>query len=203
MDWLAEYDESGAAWRACRRGDWLLWFAALVPQPFSDNFAQADGTPPSRWWPSARATSSVQGGLLCANGLGVNLATVNQVPAADVAVQASITLSSSGVRCAGLVARYSGPGDSNLYVGEVVGSNGKFTAYILRNVGGTWKQLSSKSLGSGTGLLLFTVKGKHLQLSFNGQVVGDVTDSAITGAGMTGLRSGQGALDAGFSASAL
>jgi hypothetical protein len=56
---------------------------------------------------------------------------------ADVTIQADIALGTSGVQFSGLVARYSGPGESNLYWGALVGNNGQFFADIFRNVGGT------------------------------------------------------------------
>jgi hypothetical protein len=97
------------------------------------------------------------------------------------------------------VARYGGRGPGSLYLGEVVGSNGKFTAYVMRFVGGVWTRLAFKALTGGTGTLRFTVKGKHLQLLWDGTVVCDVTDGAISGPGLAGLRDGPGALAGAFS----
>jgi hypothetical protein len=167
--------------------------------PFTDNFTGSSGTQLSGSWTEREGNFAVQSGQLRGNGSGLNLATVNLSPtAADVAVQAHVAL--SGSQYAGLVARYSGTGDGNMYLGEVVGTNGHFTAYIMRHVGATWTVLKSRALSGGTGTLLFTVKGSHLQLSWNGVVVCDVTDAAIAGPGLAGVRGSAGALYSGFSA---
>jgi hypothetical protein len=171
-----------------------------VTLPFADGFAQPDGSQLSRSWTERSGNFGVQSGQLRANDPGVSLATVNLAPAvADVAVQANIALASTGVQYAGLVARYGAGGAGNMYLGEVVGNNGAFTAYVLRYVRGTWTVLSSKALTGGSGPLLFTVKGSHLTLSLNGVVECDLTDSALTAAGLAGLRAYHGALLSNFS----
>jgi hypothetical protein len=174
---------------------------AAVALPFADNFQQATtGGQLSRSWAERSGNFAQQGnGQLRANG-GANLATVSLArTAANVAVQADVTL--TGSQYAGLVARYGGAG--SMYLGEVIGGGGKFNAYVLRYVGGKWTVLKSKALTSGTGTLLFTVHGKHLQLSWDGVVVCDVTDGAISGPGLAGLRDGPGALVSAFSVAAL
>jgi hypothetical protein len=184
--------------------------APAVPLPFSDTFTQADGTPLSTSWFPRAGNFTVQSSAAVAN-VSPSLATVNHAATANVAVQADIALSSSaGVQYAGLVARYGGPGASNYYLGEIVGSNGTFTAYIFRNQNGVfpqlgsasdgvYTQLGSASVGSGTGTLLFQVVGTSLKLSLNSTVLVSVTDSALT-TGTTGIFGGGGASLDNFSA---
>jgi hypothetical protein len=171
--------------------------------PFTDSFGQPSGSQLSPAWTERAGNFSTQAdGRLRANG-GFNLATVNQFPAADVAVQANIALGAAASQYAGLVARYTGPGDNSLYAAQVVGSGGRFVAVIYRNVKGVWTLLSSRTITGGTGLLRFEVTGNHLKLFFNGLTVGDVTDNAITGPGLTGIRGTGGALYDNFGVSLL
>jgi titin len=182
--------------------------ADAVALPFADAFDGLPGSQLGRSWAEQVGNFSVQSNGLRANGPGVSLAAVSLAPAvADVAVQANIVLATSGAQYAGLTARYSGPGDGSMYLGQVVGVNGQFIAYIERNVGGVWKVLSSVALPrpsgpSLSGLLQFTVQGNRLRLWFAGQPVGDVMDSAISAPGLAGLRGGPGAPFSDFSASA-
>src|SRR5205823_5017047 len=66
----------------------------------------------------------------------VNLALYNGALAADVTLQEDVTVASTGVSSAGLVARYSGSGDTNMYLGALVGINGNYLGIIYRGVGG-------------------------------------------------------------------
>jgi hypothetical protein len=209
---------SGTAGIWASNGATLDNFSAAVSttpvtvEPFSDNFAGAAGSQLSSSWTEQAGNFSVSASQgLRANDPGVNLATVNLFPpGADVAVQADIGLLAS--QYAGLVARYSGTGDASMYVGEVVGKNGVFTAYILRHVGSTWAQMSSSEVSRGTalaGTLRFVVKNSNsqvlLQLFFNGTLVADASDSdpsALTAPGLVGLRAGTGATYGAFSVAA-
>jgi uncharacterized protein YkwD len=172
--------------------------------PFRDGFAQATGSQLSRSWTEQAGNFQALGnGQLRAIDPGLSLATLNLAPAAaDVALQANVALAATGAVSAGLMARYSGSGDGNMYLGVVTGSNGSFAASIYRHVGATWTLLSSRALTGGTGLLRFVVKGSRLQLSWNGVLVCDVSDGAIATAGLVGLRASQGALYSNFSAAA-
>jgi hypothetical protein len=88
------------------------------------------------------------------------LYSIQTVPSpADVTVQADVALGKTGVQFAGLIARYSGPGATNLYWGTLVGNNGQFFADIFRNVGGNWTQLAGAPVATGTGALRFDVLG--------------------------------------------
>jgi hypothetical protein len=174
----------------------------LKPLPFSDTFATANGTPLSPPWVVQSGSFTVQGGKAVA-GTNSSLAVANTVPAADVVVQADIALPATGAPYAGVVARYGGPGVAFFELGEIVGNNGAFTAYIFRNYGGAFTLLSSKTVSSGTGTLTLSVLGNSLQLSLNGQLITYAYDNNVSlGAGTTGIFGSAGATFANFQASA-
>src|SRR5438552_799928 len=59
-----------------------------------------------------------------------SLATLNTAPPADVSVQADIMLPMVGA-AAGMVTRYSGPDQSNFYLGMIYNNNGAYQAYLF------------------------------------------------------------------------
>ena len=97
---------------------------------------------------------------------------------------------------AGLVARYSGPGQSNFYLGMLFNNNGVYQAYIFLNKGGVFTQLAVQNLPgfTGSGTLLFDVVGNSLKLYVNGVQTVSATNSALS-SGLVGIRSTSGSLD--------
>jgi hypothetical protein len=89
----------------------------------------------------------------------------------------------------GLVGRYSGPGDSNMYLGWICYRDGQTYAEIWRNVGGAWTELSSAAVSGTSGTVRFDVVGTSLSLYFNGVLATQASDGAITGPGTVGFRS--------------
>jgi hypothetical protein len=160
--------------------------------PFSDDFNRADSTYISGYWTERSGDFQVVGNASTSRSPTVSLMTVNGISAADVSVQANISLApsiaSSGLSVAGLVARYSGPGDSNMYVASLIRDSAGITGQIYRNVGGTWTRLAIGNTTSTTGVLQFDVVGTSLTLSLNGTVIAAATDGVITAAGGVGLR---------------
>ena len=115
--------------------------------------------------------------------------------AADVQVSAHIDVTMAQACHAGLVTRYGGPDDPDMYLGALVNNNGVYTAEIWRNVGGTWAQLASVPIVSGGGLVAFRVQDDSLELYLDGQLVVATVDSAVSGGGRTGIRTDGGAVD--------
>ena len=116
--------------------------------------------------------------------------TINAIAQTNVYAQAAINLSAVG-QSAGLAARYSGPGDSNMYWGAINQSGANtFTALIYKNIGGTWTQLASQSVNSGTGILRFEVVGDSLKLFLSNNIVAFANDTSITSPGSVGIRAG-------------
>src|SRR5262249_21280840 len=95
---------------------------------------------------------------------------------------------------AGLIARYSGTGDTNLYLGLVAGTSGTYVSAIWKNVNGTWTQLATGSVPSaGLGALRFDAPGNLPKLYFTPtgsreSLRATATDSRLTGAGLVGVR---------------
>ncbi len=125
---------------------------------------------------------------------GLDVATLNGLSVADVVVSDSVKISSG--QYAGLVARYSGSGDTNMYWAGISNFGGSYTAYIYLNVNGVWTQLASKNLSNITGptqALRFEVVGSFLSMFVNGTLALSSNDSTLK-TGSVGLRSTQGAV---------
>src|SRR5262249_12772125 len=136
----------------------------------------------------------------------VNIAAVNiGLPASDVSVQASINVPAVGGAHEGVIARYSGPGDSNLYLGMITfnGQTGAWNASIQRNLNGVYTALAIDSVATGTAVLKLEVVGRLLRLSLNGVVVVSALDSATLPAGTVGFRTSAGLSVDNFSADLL
>jgi hypothetical protein len=185
-----------------------------VSLPFTDNFNRADGELGPNWLDQL-GDSHVVGNQLVTNVIDstsqdanklLAISTLNGVSQTNVAVQADVTLASTGTVYSGLVARYSGPVDQNMYWGGLVGINGAFQAVIYRNVGGVWTRLNASTpvtLSSQTNTLRFEAVGPSLKLFLNGKLTTFATDTILAGPGTVGLRSGNGVTIANFSAGAL
>src|SRR5262249_3979481 len=123
----------------------------------------------------------------------VNVSTVNGVSQADTFTQADVILATG--QFAGLVARYTGPSDNNMYFGALVQTSPTAAqAVIWRNVGGTWTQIAGQNVNTnGTGTLRFEVIGPSQKLFLNGSLVAFANDTAISAPGTVGMRFSQGA----------
>ncbi len=131
----------------------------------------------------------------------LNTAVLAGVNIADVSVQASVAFTATG-QYAGLVTRYGGPGDTNMYLGVLIDTgNGTLDATILRNVKGVWTQVSTGETVTGSGgALVFQAQGADLKLFLNGTLVAYAHDSTLTG-GTVGIRSTAGVTVSNFAAS--
>jgi hypothetical protein len=114
----------------------------------------------------------------------------------DVIVQADVALGGSGTH-AGLIARYSGPAEGRFYVGMVYNNNGVYQAYIFLRQDGAFTQLAVKNLTgfTGSGNVRFEVVGKQLKLFVNNVLQAVAYNSAITSAGLVGMRGLSASLD--------
>ena len=167
--------------------------------PFADGFSQTDGSSLSDAWVQQLGGFAVQADTLTASS-GLNLATLQGVSETDVAVEADVTLATTGVSHAGLVARCSGSGDNNMYLGALVGAAGSYSAQIWRNLDGAWTRLAVAPANTGSGTLRFEVAGSKMTLLLDGTTVVNALDTAITGAGSVGLRAMAGTGYDNFSA---
>jgi len=156
--------------------------------PFADAFSTPDGPLASVRWVRQAGRFSVASGGAVSRAAGVSLATARGVAAANVSLQAKVTVARGG--SIGLVARHSGPGDRSMYLGQIVRTTTGYVARIVRNVGGVWKVLASRAFKGGVGTVQFNVVGSHLSLAFNGLTLLSTRDVTITAAGGAGMRAG-------------
>jgi stage V sporulation protein SpoVS len=194
------------------------------PLPFADSFGTAgqataqgggqvaDGQLDSAW--VSQAGSFTTGTNLAVSGSAStpSLVVVNSLTAADVSVSSAVTVASG--QMAGLVARYQGTGDQNLYFGGLYNQGGTYTAKLYKNVGGSWSQLDSEAVNTSSSAaqpwaLTFQVVGPSLKLlldtgSGSGpQLVASAVDGSLTQAGQVGMRAYGGATEGSFAASAV
>jgi hypothetical protein len=126
------------------------------------------------------------------NNSNMALAVLNGVSTQDVRVDADVNMSAGVPAFSGLVARYTGPGDSNYYYADVTGNGGTLTARIFRNLGGSFTQLASANLTSASGTLRFEVVGNTQKLLLDDgsgfKLVASANDTVLNGPGSVGVR---------------
>lgn len=166
--------------------------------PFQDSFPTA-GTLSSNWL--ARLGSiNVAGGKATGVTGASSVATLSGVSVSNSDTQIDVDVTASG-SSAGLLARYSGPGESNFYMAQWVNRGTFYRVEIWRNVGGTWSLLSSQNVATGIGTMRFTVIGSTLTAYANGQIATRVNDNSLTAAGAVGIRLYSGSSIDNYSAS--
>jgi hypothetical protein len=133
----------------------------------------------------------------------LGIATLNKVSLADVSVEGYVTLGGGLTQVEGLVARYAGPGDTNMYWAGLHGVEGDFTAEIWRMSGGVWTMLARQAVDAGEGLMRFDLVGPSLKLFMNDKLVAFTTDSVISAPGLIGFRGSFDTTVDNFSYSAL
>jgi hypothetical protein len=166
---------------------------------FTDDFTRENGALGAAWQVRAGSFTVSSGKAVAANH--PSLATVVGGSARDVEVQADVHIAAGSGQSAGLVARYSGPGERNFYLAEVYGMPGTSTVQVnlFRNLGGTYTLLRSVNLpGPVSGTLRFEAVGSSLKVFLNGTLVTFAQDATIPGTSesLVGMRgTGSGALD--------
>jgi hypothetical protein len=163
--------------------------------PYSDSFNGADGSELSAFWTDQRGNITLSSNQAVGTGDKVNVSTLNGANAANVSVQADVLVGSRGSD--GVVARYSGPGESNFYIGMLTVKGSKFQATIQKKLAnGGYKKVGRRStIGFGTGTLRLIAVGSSLKLLLNNELVAYAQDSSL-GTGLAGVRADNGnALD--------
>jgi hypothetical protein len=180
----------------------MIWPAAatsvsrpLAALPFTDGFAQADGTLLDRiawneWAGSFQAQNQVAIGQNSAN-----LATLHSAAQPDVAQSVDVVHLPSG-GSAGLLARYNVATDSFYRANLTATFSAKtntttYSAQIWRKQGAIWTRLASKTV-SGTGTLTFVTVGGSQQLFLNGVLVASANDKMLL-TGAYGIYASKGA----------
>jgi len=177
--------------------------------PYTDSFATTPNNQLSDAWTERIGNFSTAAGG--AKGLAAgNFATVNgSSTTTDTNLQATIVFSAAN-QMAGLVARYSGNGDTGMYWGVLRATtsnpNGPVVASIYKNVNGTFVLVpgASKLINTFAGSFEFDITGNQLQLKVDGNQVfaSPITDSVnpIAGPGFVGMRTVGGATVTSFTA---
>jgi len=168
---------------------------------FNDTFNLAANQQLTNNWLNQAGNFQVAGGVAQALG-NTDVATVNGVSVLNSTVQATVTVQPG--QTAGLVSRYSGPGDTNMYWACVQGIGfGSAAAMIFVNTNGNWQLLLPIAIVSfsGTGTLKLVTNGNSLSLSVNNAPTLSIIDNSLLAPGTVGIRATQGAIIDDFSAS--
>jgi len=154
--------------------------------PFVDDFNQGTSPTLSGYWARRIGAIGIANQQATASVGGVSISTLNSVSVVDSISQAFVDLrTGSNV---GLVARYTGGGDSRMYLGGLARLGTGFVAAIWRNTGTGWTLLAKGLVTLPSGVLRFEVAGSSLTLFFNGIRVTGAFDGAISGPGTLGIR---------------
>jgi len=159
---------------------------------FSDSFDRRNAATLGPAW-IIRAGSVAVSSRAAVTGDPLSIATVKAVPADNAALQADIEVPLASGQSAGIVARYQGLGDNNMYLGSIACPADGPTAFIHKNIGGTWTLLASGEVPSGTGTLRFEVVGNSLKVFFNNRLAASVVDEDLPSGGAVGIRGSGGA----------
>ena len=176
-----------------------------ISPSFTDNFSATPDGQLNGNWLNQKGNFNVSNGAAVGQVAGQNIAVLDGVSAADANTQANIDLTAPGLAAnsyAGLVARYTGPLNANMYLGVVVKlANGKLQPYIERSLGGVWTVLSGgATIADTAGTLDFQVEGPSLKLFLNGKLISFAQDTVLK-TGSVGMFASAGAAETAFQAS--
>ena len=157
-----------------------------VTLPFSDTFEGPDTTYVSGSWTKQLGNITQTANAVVSRVVGPSVMTLTNMATADSSGQAFVNLTNGS--SAGLVARYGGPGDANMYLGALARVGGGYAGRIWRNSRGVWTLVATAPAIGGSGTLRFDVVGSSLTLSLNGRQLAAAYDSTLSGAGAMGLR---------------
>jgi hypothetical protein len=168
--------------------------------PFSDTFSTSVNSQLSSSWVEQAGNYKVTPGTGATGQASLNEAVLNGVSVTNVTLQASASMALSTY--IGLLARYTGPGDANTYLAQVVRlANGTYQGHLYKNVNGTWIQVGpTATRATFAGNLEFVLNGTSLTLDMDGTLAVTFADSSIAGAATVGMRSSAGVTISSFSA---
>ncbi len=163
---------------------------------FFDDFNRANNPSLGASWVDNQGDFQVSGNRAVSAINGVSISTLAGVSRRDVAVQADVSIAAGSNTSVGLLARYSGPGDSNFYLAEVYGRpglSGAVEVNLYRNLGGSLALLGRANIAgmSATGTLRFEAYGSTQKVFFNDALILSANDTTLDGAGGVGVRGGE------------
>ncbi len=172
--------------------------------PFTGDFTTVTSPEPSQLtdnWINQDGNYRVNTTSGTATGIGnLDLATLVGLSVANVTVQANVTVTGVG-EDAGLVSRYTGSGDQNYFLGEIVNTGSGVEAYLYQNVNGVMTPLQTQMVTASSGTLVMVTEGTSLTLTYNGVLLFAVANSSLSAGGSVGIRTTAGATVSSFSAS--
>jgi subtilisin family serine protease len=160
---------------------------AASPLPFSDLFNQPNG-PVATTWTQPIGHIAIASNIAISRASGNSLMALKGVSTAEAHLRAWVSVRPVTGMAVGLVARYGGPGDTNMYLGRLVKRPTGYFTQIWMSDHGTWRLLGMRASPRGTGLLQFEVVGNHLTLKLSGMIMLDIRNSSITRPGSVGIR---------------
>ena len=168
--------------------------AVVAPAvPFADAFNRPDAPDLGGNWVIQTGTTVVSNGSALATS-PVAIGTINSVSQLNSAAQGTVAVLANGNTSAALIARYSGPGDNNMYIGGIVVSNGVPTANLVRYANGTATVIAQSAVlpVAAAYVIRLEVVNDSLKLFVNGQLSAFAFDTGIAAAGLTGFRMSSG-----------
>ncbi len=155
---------------------------------FTDGFNRANSFYLGAEWASQAGNIQLSNNQAVGMAGGTSIASLRGVAARDVAVQADVNVTAGSNQSVGLMARYSGPGESNFYLAEAYGTPGNVTLSIYRNVGGSYTLLAQTRLSSVSGAMRFEAIGSSLKVYVNDQFRLGANDTLLDGPATVGIR---------------
>lgn len=169
-----------------------------VTLPYADNFNRANSSNIGAQWNERTGDLQIHNNELIQQFNSTAVVSLNGPIASNVTLTASVDLTrlAQAGSSLGLLARYTGTGDSNAYMARLFRTElQQYYVQIWRNWGSGWEFLNQGLVASGAGSLKFVLNGTSLQAFWNNVLTASATDSAITGPGQVGIRHAGGALD--------
>ena len=115
----------------------------------------------------------------------VSIFTAKNVSLKDVSISMDFDINTS--LSIGIITRYTGPGDNNMYYGQISrDQNNIFSGSIWKNVNNEWIQIASQRDVSSFGLLKLNIIGSDISLYLNNRLIVSAIDSSIRGRGKIG-----------------
>lgn len=138
--------------------------------------------------------SSTDDGVIFPEGGVTGIALKKGYQAKDLRISAGVIVpKQEKERYAGLVGRYIGPGEKNMYVAQVYRNGTCQLVHLWRNVAGKWTLLGMSTIPKDVkGRLAFLLKGESLTVAMGKTPLLQVTDDALPEKGQFGVRANSG-----------
>lgn len=140
-----------------------------------------------RNWDTVHGRFFANQGYLQSQGGELAIGIHRNTYAQDSIVSADVSLLQNGQNYAGLILRWSGQVDANMYYVMLGMAGNQPRAILYVNVAGTWTALANVPVPSLQGRLEFSARGSLLKVVFDGVQLISIYDRTFT-AGLAGVR---------------